>query len=224
MTPIRGHSRGFLLPDLLEGFQRLRALRIDLEHVLERGYGFVELREGLVDASEAQVRIHVRVVQTNRTLVVLDRLLVLAKVVVRARQVEVALGGGVVDRQRLQISAYTFLELVEHVERVSEVIVGRRVVSIQVDGVLVGFDGLIVLRLNAQGVAEVVVRLRLLRVQLDGRLVVLDGLLDHFVEVQRVAEVIMDIAKMVVDRQSLPVELDGLVRLACVVICIAETD
>ena len=85
------------LLDLLERLDRLCALRVNLEHILERSHRFVDLRECLVDATQTEMGIHVRVVQIDSRLVVLNRLLILAQVVISTGKVEMTLRRRIID-------------------------------------------------------------------------------------------------------------------------------
>ena len=76
-------------PYFLQRFKSLCALRVYLEHVLEGVGSFFKLLKRLVDATEAEVRINICVVEADRILIVLYRLLILAQVIVRAREIEV---------------------------------------------------------------------------------------------------------------------------------------
>ena len=150
---VESQSDFSVLPELGEGFLRLGALRVDHEHVLEGSSRLVVLIEGLVDTAEAQVRVNVGVVESDCVLVVLSGLLIPAQVVVGRGEVEVALRRLVVDRESLVVRPHGLLELVQHVERVAEVVEGWGVVGIQLNGPFVGLNGLLVLRLDAESVA-----------------------------------------------------------------------
>ena len=91
------------------------------------------------------MRVNVGVVESDCVLVVLSGLLIPAQVVVGRGEVEVALRRLVVDREGLVVRPHRLLELVQHVERVAEVVEGRGVVGIQLNGAIISFNGLFVL-------------------------------------------------------------------------------
>ena len=150
---VESQSDFSVLPELGESFLRLGALWVNHQHVLEGGSRFVVLLEGLIDTAKAQVCVNVGVVESDCILVMLAGLLIPTQVVIGRSQVEVALWRLVVDCESLVVRPHRFLELVEHVERVAKVVVGRGVVGIQLDGAFVGLNSLLVLRLDAESIA-----------------------------------------------------------------------
>lgn len=104
-----------------------------------------------------------------------------------------ALRRRVVDRQRLVVGSHRFLKLIEHVESITQIVVSRCIVCIELDSSVISFNGLVILRLHAKGITKVIVGLRFLRVKLDGSLVMLDCLIDDLVQIKRVTQVIMNV-------------------------------
>lgn len=76
-------------------------------------------------------------------------------------QVEVALGGLGVQLERQLVRSNRLLELTKHVVGISEIVEGGSVVGVEFDGLLVIFDGGLVVLTNAEGVTEIVVALGL---------------------------------------------------------------
>ena len=87
-------------------------------------------RQGLISPTETQIRIHIRIIQLYRHLIVLHRLLELPEIVVRRGQVKVAFGAVLVDFKGLLIGGDRFFELIQHIESITQVVESRCILRI----------------------------------------------------------------------------------------------
>ena len=75
------HSSSTGLPELVQSFKSLGALRIDLQDVIEGSCSFIIFLKGFVDSPKTKMGVNVGIVQIDGILIVSYCLLVLLKVI-----------------------------------------------------------------------------------------------------------------------------------------------
>ena len=122
------------------------------------------------------------------------------------------------------VRLYRLRKLVEHVQSISQVVEGRCILGVKLNGLRVRRNGSFIVSFNAQGITQVVERLRFFRVDLDRPLVMINSIIHLLDQVKRITQIVVHVRQLVIYFERLPVVVDGLLRRASVVVAVAKAN